>query len=471
MKVCVMQGKDVVVSNDPDWQSEPKNALDPDTPWGSLKEMIFDEGDKAPSVIRMLRHVIWINKIRIINNAVYLYEEGVGMLKKIEESKERLCLNAFFSARVQTLIGSSAAKEVLLRLKSTPSLQLSLEELNTNPKLINLGNGVFDIMNETLEAKCFEHKFVQCLNVDFIEDATWVDCPMFEKFCRTSLLADQSKIKLLLQILGYLWSNVWGAKKAFMFIGEANCGKSVILELVKAVLGDGSVSTIPLHKLGDRFSLAVLCDKSLNLCSEIRSTPLKNLDTFKKIVSGDRLQAEFKGQPLFSFLCRTKLLFAGNSMPEIGELESSHAVISRLQFLTFPVEIPKEEQNPNLLEYLLLEKNVIFSLAIMELKSLIQNNFLFEPAEEIAEFLEDYKMQQNHLQDFIDNYCKLNAEAKTPTILLFEKYGIFCKTNCIKPYGLNQFSEYFKRTAKLKSCQFRHHGHVVRGYSGVTLAP
>ena len=75
-------------------------------------------------------------------------------------------------------------------------------------------------------------------------------------------------------------------------VGAPNCGKSVILHLLKSIFGENNVSSIPLHKLGDRFSSANLVDKAVNICAEIKALPLRGIDIFKGIVSGDTLMGE-----------------------------------------------------------------------------------------------------------------------------------------------------------------------------------
>lgn len=468
-KVTITRNGVVVASSTPDWEDNSQNYMHPDALWGEVDGMIFDGVTETPTVHKMLRHILWVNKIRIVNNILYFYDELEGRLKKIEEPQERLYLFRFFSQRVQQLISSNRTKEVIFRLKNMTSLQLDLNQLNSDRYLINLRNGVLDINNLSIQAKNFAYHFTYCLNAEYISSAKWEDCPHFQKFCMTSLGGDENKIELLLQILGYLWSQVWGAKVAFMFIGEANCGKSVILDLMKYIWGNENVSNIPLHKLGDRFNLGAISNKAINICSEIKATPVRGIDIFKGIVSGDTLSGEYKGRDIFSFQCKTKLLFAGNIMPPIAEMETGQAFLSRLCFLIFPSSITKEKRDLQLLDHLIAERNYIFSLAVNALKRLMDNNLCFVVPEDTSDYMQDYSFQQNHMQRFADDYCYLDYTTKTPTYVLYNAYSDFCHLNSVKAYSITQFSQYFKQVTKANPSHFRFNGKTVRGYVGIAI--
>lgn len=468
-KVSVVKNGKVLLSNDPDWQAYSENWLPTDTTVEECPNMIL-ESVKSPSILKLLRHLQYVNKIRVVNNQLWLYKNCDGAWYAIPLSQEGVSIMKFIHPRTQQLVTTGQLKEVINRLKCIPALQMTLDDFNAQNNLISLKNGVLDVKTLTLKDKSSEYFFNYRLNTEYVADVDWSNCPNFKKFCQTSLERDNKKIKLLLQIIGYICSRCWGAKKAFLLVGEANCGKSVILELVKSIIGSANVSNIPLHKLHERFSLAALSDKMLNIHAELKSTPLRGLDVFKAIVSGDTLMGEHKGQPHFSFSCRTKLLFAGNQMPDIAEAEASSAFISRLCILRFPTEIAKENQDVNLLEKLKLEKNIIFSMAVRELKELIENGYQFAEPDDTRKFLNFYAEEQNHIKDFVENWCILDPKMRITTKVLYQKYCEFCEMNCYKPYAVGKFSLYLSRISGIAHLRFRENGNApARGYSGITV--
>lgn len=280
MAVKVIKNGGVIVSSDPEWKSYTENRLDPEATIEQIPTMVFPSTDKQPSATKIVRHLLWINKIQVVKGFIYLYDESKWMYEKLERNQEWLKLNKFFHPRVQQMIGSGTAHEALSRIKSIPSVQLDENLLNGDPYLINVSNGVLNLQVLELEEKSFSHYFTYQINANFSRSKGWEDCAYFDNFCKTSLQGDEAKIKLLLQILGYLCSRLWGAKKAFFLVGAPNCGKSVILDLLKFILGENNVSSIPLHKLGDRFSLANLVDKAVNICAEIKAFPLRVMSQY-----------------------------------------------------------------------------------------------------------------------------------------------------------------------------------------------
>lgn len=74
-----------------------------------------------------------------------------------------------------------------------------------------------------------------------------------------------------------------------------------------------------------------------------------------------------KGKDPFEFVFRGKLIFAGNVLPTSRDADVTNAFLERLTVLAFTQSVPKDKQDPDLLQKLLLEKDAIFSLAVKAL--------------------------------------------------------------------------------------------------------
>lgn len=89
--------------------------------------------------------------------------------------------------------------------------------------------------------------------------------------------------------------------KAFILIGDKSNGKSTFLHVVKNLLGDQNIASLDLKELGDRFKTAELFGKLANIGDDIGDEFIANASVFKKLVTGDRVNVERKGQdPLSS---------------------------------------------------------------------------------------------------------------------------------------------------------------------------
>jgi putative DNA primase/helicase len=83
--------------------------------------------------------------------------------------------------------------------------------------------------------------------------------------------------------------------KAFILTGTGSNGKSTFLNMLKNMLGHGNVSSLDLKKLSDRFSTVMLFGKLANIGDDISDEFLVDTSMFKKIVTGESIDAEQKG--------------------------------------------------------------------------------------------------------------------------------------------------------------------------------
>ena len=195
------------------------------------------------------------------------------------------------------------------------------------------------------------------------------------------------------------------------------------------------ISAVQLHQLSDRFAKAELFGKKLNVSGEIQGKKLREITTFKCITGGDRIEAEYKGKDLFSFVPRCKLLFAGNTLPTTSESDATRAFVNRLTILLFNHSIPKEDQDKDLLDKLLAEKDAIFTLAMDALRDLKERNYCFTLPDESKEFLNSFEERGNSLQAFLKDCCVVEAEARIFNVDLYQAYVRYCQKN-----GLEEFS-------------------------------
>ena len=409
---------------------------------------------------------------RVINDDLYFYEIELGYFKKLKGIRgEAVQLMKLIDNKVRrNRISSKAIEEVVKRLKNTPEINIEFEKVNANKELINCKNGVVNISTGDLLEHSPDYLFSYCINANFLECAEEIEYGEETlKFFSSSLEGDEDKRKLLMQIIGYLISDYSNAKKAFIFLGKPHSGKSLLSKIISNLVGEDNVCTIPFHKLGEKFSISELSNHKLNINSELDSAPIRKISSFKAIVGNDYIKGEFKGKPLFSFKNECKLLFCGNYMPEISDLESTEAFTDRLIFLTFDKTTPREKMDYELEDKLMNEIDILFTKSIMALSRLINDNFNFITPNDSKRFFVEYKNRQNHISEFFKEYCCLEEDAKVHTRGLYNVYLKFCKENCINGYNVNKFSEYIGSLDGIERDRFRLNGTNLRGFKGISI--
>ena len=75
-------------------------------------------------------------------------------------------------------------------------------------------------------------------------------------------------------MIGYLLSTYVWAKKAFIFYGVPNSGKSVLLNVIGKIIGKENVSNVALQQLSDSCHVAQLKDATVNIASDLPQAPI-----------------------------------------------------------------------------------------------------------------------------------------------------------------------------------------------------
>lgn len=227
--------------------------------------------------------------------------------------------------------------------------------------------------------------------------------------------------------------------------------------MIKTLLGDENTSALDLKELGNRFKTAELFGKLANIGDDIGDEFIADASIFKKVVSGDRLNAERKGRDPFDFDPYVKLLFSANNIPRIKD--KSGAVLDRLIIVPFDATFSKKDpdfdpyikyklRNVSALEYLIV-------LGIKGLKRVLKNKGFTNSSRVEAE-LKEYEENNNPIVGFFHEISEEDV-INEPTNKVYKKYCAFCTNNNFKEIGKGEFSKqvnkYFSCESPLKSIQ------------------
>lgn len=408
-------------------------------------------------------------KVCVSQNRFYIRKENHW--EKVTEGKLKLLICKLFGENRMAHLASCDLKETLQRLKNTPSLQKQFTE-DVTERYINLLNGVFDTERGKLTQEDEHLDFSYVLNFAYTVNAKLEDAKHFQKFVSSAFSEEvEKKMELLLQIIGYCLSEYTKAKAAFFFIGASNSGKSTILELLKRIFPEQSVSAIPLNRLENRFNIASLDGKKINICTELSEKSLSALDVFKQLTANEMVTAEHKGQAPFEFRLRCKSINAGNMLPNINQLEGMDAVLNRMVILLFPNSIPKEKQDLQLIDKLFEERDVICSLALDSFMKLKNNNFIFTEPSDTANLKMQLRSRSRVFEDFLEDMCVKGKDAQIHISTLYKAFIQYCEDNLIDvKITQNQFRQRLAGKPEFKIEKFRIHGSKpLSGVRGLEL--
>jgi putative DNA primase/helicase len=345
------------------------------------------------------------------------YAYSGGVYTALSDLEARAATRRHLIARHTTLNNIADAEGQWRMLIVKP-----LRELNANPYIINVKNGLYNVLSDEFAPHTPEYCSTVQLNVNYTPNA---DCPRFRQFLAESL--DECDIPLVQEMLGYFLIPINKAQKSFVIVGEPGAGKSkLLLTLNEVLLGQQNVSNIPWQSLNERFKTAELFGKLANIFADL---PTKNIDDngiFKALVGEDFLTAERKNKDPFTFQPYARLLFSCNAIPR-NYGDKSEGFYRRLIIMRFSKPVPEDKRDAALLDKFIAEADGIFMFAVEGLKRLIAKQFRFSETENTKAELQRYRVDSNSVLSFIDECCIIEVGAEIERSELFERYRDYCK--------------------------------------------
>jgi len=307
-----------------------------------------------------------------------------------------------------------------------------IRELNANPYIINIRNGLYNVLEDTLLPHSPDYYSTVQMDVSYDKDA---DCPRFKKFLEESMEGDMAQVRLIQEMMGYFLIPVNSAQKCFVIVGAAGAGKSVLLRVLNEVLlGKRNVSNVSWQALNERFKTAELFGKLANIFADL---PTKNIDDngiFKALVGEDYLTVEKKNKNPFSFQSTARLLFSCNSIPR-NYGDKSEGFYRRLIIIRFKHAVPEEKRKANLVDDFREEADGIFMFALEGLKRLMKQGYKFSETDVNAKELQRYREESDSVLAFVREYCERGAGYITGSTELYNAYKSYCEESGMKPYA------------------------------------
>lgn len=291
--------------------------------------------------------------------------------------------------------------------------------------LINLQNGTFEITPHSRVLREFRREDFLRYQLPFSFDPQ-ATCPQWETFLN-EILPDEQSRKVLAEYYGYIFTDR-KLEKALFNYGQGGNGKSVIGDVNTALFGEENITHYSLASLTQNYHRAMLSNKLLNYSSEI-SNHLES-DIFKKLASGEPIEARLPyGQP-FIMTHYAKLAFNCNELPQARE--HNEAFFRRFLIIPFNVTIPEEQRNPNLAKEIIeTELPGVFNWVLDGLQRLLEQG-KFSECEAARQALEVYRRESDSVAMFISEmgYQRVTCrEQATLLSIIYTSYKTFCTDN------------------------------------------
>lgn len=309
---------------------------------------------------------------------------------------------------------------------------------NNSMVLVNFKNGTLEVSIEGVYFREFRSEDFLKYQLPFDYDPN-AKAPLFHKFLN-EVLPDVPCQMVLAEYLGYVFikTSVLKLEKALILYGTGANGKSVVYDIVNALLGSANISNYSLDNLMDSkgYHRAMLVNKLLNYTSEMNSDVESNL--FKQLASGEDVEARpIYCQPII-IKDYAKLAFNCNVLPK--NVEHTKAYFRRFTIIRFGITIEEEKQDKQLAQKIIAaELSGIFNWVLEGLNRLLANKKL-TASELIDAELTKYQIESDNVKMFLDecNYVE-TFDRYMSVKLLSNEYSEFCREGRYKPVNHSNF--------------------------------
>lgn len=324
------------------------------------------------------------------------------------------------------------------------------------PNLIAFENGIYDIFTGAFSTDFAPQKIVTN-RIPWPYNPNAYDDLMDRTLDR--LACGDPQIRALLEeAAGYCLFRRNELGKAFILIGDKSNGKSTFLDLVKTMLGTDNISSLDLRELDSRFKTAELVGKLANIGDDIGDEFIANASIFRKLVTGDRVNVERKGQDPFEFNNYSKFLFSANTIPRIRD--KTGAVQRRMVIIPFDAKFsPNDPDFRPYIKYELREQarmEYLIQLSLKGLKRVLETH-KFTESKKVQEQMQEYERGNNPVVAFVSE-VGLQSLVNNPVKSAYSRYKEFCLVNQFQPVSSVEFSKQIIQRFNLESKVIRIRG-------------
>lgn len=418
----------------------------------SFKKPTFYKGntflfDKFATYMKNQFHIIKIN------NQLHLYEDGIYVTgqDKIE------------SKMIEVVPSLNRAKRSEVYAYINLLIRKNLRTLDAN--LIAFKNGVYNIEDGSFTDFSPDYIITNKINWNYNPSAK---SELAETTLKKFACNDEKIEKLLKEVIGYCFYRYNELGKAFILTGDKSNGKSTFLDMISYLLGQENISSLDLAELGERFKTAELFGKLANIGDDIKGDFIPDLAIFKKLVTGDRVNAERKGQDPFEFNNYSKMLFSANKIPRVKD--ETGAVLRRLIIVPFNAKFTKDDKDYDpYIKYKLRSDEVMEYLILVGLKGLkdVLANKGFTISEKVETELQEFDEMNNPILMFIRDNDENDIKNHT-TNEVYLNYTEYCRESGLNPLGKIEFSRQMCKNFGFKVTIRKIDGKTMRIFEKVT---
>ena len=361
------------------------------------------------------------------------YEYTHGVWKKRPDNQIR----GYLAALLGYWATGSKLDTILRYLKA----ETTTEELFNRKAIFNFRNCVLDLPSG--EQREHSEMYMSSVQADYDYDPK-AECPKWKKFISEIMAGREASMNLLQEMTGYILFTDSSLQKCFFLMGDGANGKSVFLNVIRAVFGEANVSNVEMSSLIEPFQRINLINSLVNISTETSSNVKGAESIFKQIVVGDTINGCYKNKDFVNFNPRCVMISACNEY--IKSRDTTSGFLRRICFIDFPCKFEGKKADIELESKLKTELPGIFNWAYEGyLRLLKQKRFTETPEQQVM--MEEFIQIMNPVAAFIRETLS-EQTGRIERGELYLKYSAWCKEAGHESQSRNKFMQSFRKTIK-----------------------
>lgn len=348
--------------------------------------------------------------------------------------------------------------------RSAPELAVRHDQLDADPWLLCVANGVIDLRIGELRAHDRGLLCTKLAPVTYASDAT---CPTWDKFLHEALGGDEDLLEWVRRWTGYALTGVVREHVLAFLFGQGGTGKSTYFRVLHDLLGDYAVRAprkLLFAARGERHEteLTTLHGARLVTCNEVEEGSTFDEALVKDLTGGEAITARRMREDHWTFAPTHKLAVSGNHKPRVRNFDE--AIRRRLRLV--PWVVRPAHPDPTLYDRLHAELPGILAWAVRGCIAW-QRDGLGEPAC-VRAATDGYQEESDPLREFFDLHLAFEREARVPRVQIRTAYEDYTRENGAAPLGAQRFAAALRERGVEPVC-VRHQGRPANGWRGVRL--
>lgn len=363
-------------------------------------------------------------------------------------------------------LGRAGIENMVALARRDRIIRITADELDSHPMLLNTPTGTIDLAAGTIHEHQQNELHTKITGCGADEN---VPTPIWDAYLTSTFGGDTEMIGFVQRILGYAATGKVTHHVLPFFHGQGANGKSVMLEVLAALLGDYVVhlpsKVLMLQRYSHDTELAALAGARVAIANEVGTDGRFDEEKVKMLTGGDRITARRLYRDPFEFTPSHTLIMAGNHQPSVES--GGESFWRRIRLIPFTNTIPVEQRIEGLADLLVAEEGPGILAWIVKGAAAAAGG-LGEP-QSVMDATRAYEAEEDSFGQFIADCLHVsradNGIVKTKTTDLRRSYSTWCRDNGRTELSANAFARELTRRTGARATK----SGSTRFYVGVGL--